>query len=214
MFCADGKSLNNQVEESRIMDTLLRLRWPNACSPRFVACVLAFLITPMVANAQQDDPPKTTEIKAADGRLTIQVPAAWERQEPSIRMIEHEYQAAADEQDDAPARMTMMMAGGTVKANLDRWISQFQMAADGPKPKEESMEVGGQKIHLIDLQGTYLDRRGPFAPPTAREDYRMLGAVVEVKGGGLFFVKFYGPQATIAKHAPAFESMVKSIKAD
>jgi hypothetical protein len=161
-----------------------------------------------------DEQAATTEIKAAEGRLTIHVPAEWQRKQPAIQMIEHEYQAEAGEPGAAAARMTMMMAGGSVKANLDRWKSQFQMAADGPKPTESTLESDGQKVHLIDMQGTYLDRRGPFAPPTPRDDYRMLGAVVEVKGGGLFFVKFYGPTATIAKHASAFESMVKSVKAN
>lgn len=168
----------------------------------------------MADESQAKAEPETTEIKAAEGRLTVAVPAPWQRKQPAIQMIEHEYEAAADKAGTDPARMTMMMAGGSVKANMDRWKSQFQMSADGPKPTESTVEADGQKVHLIDLQGTYLDRRGPFAPPTARDDYRMLGAVVEVKGGGLFFVKFYGPTATVAEHAAAFESMVKSIKAN
>ena len=104
----------------------------------------------------------------------------------------------------------MMSAGGSVKANVDRWRDQF--VADDAKPKIEKKEVDGMTVHLVDLQGTYNDRRGPFAPGVRRENYRMLGAIVEGKSG-LYFLKFYGPKKTMKAHEVAFQKIIDSINA-
>ena len=76
----------------------------------------------------------------------------------------------------------------------------------------EKKEVDGMTVHLVDLQGTYNDRRGPFAPGVRRENYRMLGAIVEGKSG-LYFLKFYGPKKTMKAHEEAFQKIIDSINA-
>ena len=174
-----------------------------------VVCVLA--VTAGVATAQPaavaDASPETQSIRAAGGKLSLNAPASWKPKKPSIRMIEHELTIPAADGDAQGGRLTMMSAGGSVKANLDRWKGQFKA---GGSAKQTEWNWGEHKVTLLDLEGTYNDRRGPFAPPTVRDDYRMLGGVVELKTGGLFFVKFYGPKATIEKNAAAFRKMLGS----
>jgi hypothetical protein len=43
----------------------------------------------------------------------------------------------------------------------------------------------------------------------AREGYRMLAAIIPV-GDQLHFIKAYGPEKTMARHAEAFHDFVKS----
>ncbi len=158
--------------------------------------------------------PKTVPVTAADGKLILEVPATWTQKEPASTMLEFEYVAPPAEGDEAPGRLTLMMAGGSVQANLDRWKAQFRVPPEPAKaPRLGTLQADGQTVHWLDIQGTYLDRRGPFGPATPREDYRMLGAIVELKGGGLFFLKFYGPQKTLEAHASAFRAMLESAKA-
>ena len=103
-----------------------------------------------------------------------------------------------------------MGAGGSVKANVDRWRSQF--TKNDAEPKISKKEVDGMTVHVVDLQGSYNDRRGPFAPGVRRDGYRMLGVIVEAEGG-LYFLKFYGPKKTMATHEKAFQKVIDSIDA-
>lgn len=151
-------------------------------------------------------------VQGANGAVSLQVPDQWTRKQPSVRIIEHEYSAPAKAGDAIAGRLTMMAAGGSVKDNLARWIGQFD--AKGVKKVVKDSQVNGMKVHQIDLRGTYNDRRGPFAPATKRADYRMLGAIVEMKSGGLYFLKFYGPDATISANQKAFQQMVGSLKSN
>lgn len=160
-------------------------------------------------------PVELVKVEGAEGRLSVPVVSSWTSKKPAITMIEHEYAAASSDKDSPDARLTMMMAGGSVDANVDRWLGQFSKGPDGqsPKVKRESLQVNGQTVELVDVEGTYQDRRGPAAPAVARDNYRMLGAIVSIKGGGLYFLKFYGPKATMAEHADGFRAMVEGIQA-
>ena len=56
---------------------------------------------------------------------------------------------------------------------------------------------------------------GPFAPsqaPKIRENYRMLGAIIETKGMGNHYVKITGPAETVEKLAEGFKKMLKELK--
>ena len=74
------------------------------------------------------------------------------------------------------------------------------------------MEIADQKVYVVDIRGTYLDRKGPFAPATPRENYRMLGAIIETGSLGHYFVKCYGPEKTIGENAKAFQEMLKTLQ--
>ena len=69
----------------------------------------------------------------------------------------------------------------------------------------------GQEVHLVDLTGTFSDRRGPFAPATKREYYRMLGAIIPTEKYGQLFLKFYGPKDLVKENEKAFGKMIDGL---
>ncbi len=104
--------------------------------------------------------------------------------------------------------------GGSVQANLDRWIGQF-LQGDG-KPSKSAAKVAsrsahGFKITTVDVSGAYTGMGEPMAQPGKPvPGYRLLGAIVEGPQGSVFF-KFTGPAKTVAQNQSAFSGMLDSI---
>jgi hypothetical protein len=104
--------------------------------------------------------------------------------------------------------------GGSVDANLDRWIGQF-LQADG-KPSKAAAKIAKRMVHgwpltTVDVSGAYTGMGGPTAQQgPAVQGYRMLGAIVEGPQGSIFF-KFTGPAKTITANQPAFDKMLESM---
>ena len=104
--------------------------------------------------------------------------------------------------------------GGSVQANLDRWIGQF-VQADGKSSKSaakvETKTMRGLKITSVDVSGAYTGMSGPMAQPgKPMPGYRLLGAIVEGPQGSIFF-KFTGPAKTVAQNQSAFFKMLDSL---
>lgn len=157
----------------------------------------------------------------AEGRFKLIAPDTWERKQPKVRIIDHEFEVPAAEGDEQPGRVTVMGAGGTIDDNLKRWYGQFEQP-DGSKSEDaakvEKLKAAGQEVTLVDLAGTYLDKP-PFAnsPAKRRENYRMLAAVVQTKQGGKstgnYFIKLIGPEKTVAGQVDAFRKMIEGLAA-
>ena len=190
---------------------------------RLLAILLAFTIgNPIIAQeteapadakaAEEEVPPQ--EVKVAEGRLILQVSGDWKQVKPRSRLVEVEFTIPEADKDVGEGRMTIMASGGTVEDNVARWIGQFRTAEGGAieDAEPEEIEVSGLKVTTLDLAGTYRDMsRGPFGPATELPDHRMLGAIVPTDGAGNYYVKLYGPTATIDKAAEKFTEMVKGI---
>ena len=99
--------------------------------------------------------------------------------------------------------------GGSVEANMTRWIGQFQSKEPA---KREQRTVHGLKVTTVDVSGAYSGMGGPNAPAGAppKAGYRLLGAIVEGPQGSVFF-KFTGPAKAVAQNQAAFEKMLASI---
>jgi hypothetical protein len=157
-------------------------------------------------------------ISLGEGKLLLKAPEKWVRREPKVRIIEHEFAVEGKKGQDA-GRVTVMGAGGTIEANIERWITQFAQP-DGSRSKDkakvEKKKLAGIEVHLVDISGTYKDMpAGPFAGGKAidRKDYRMLAAIVP--GGpnvGNYFIKFYGPAEVIKENEKAFHKMIESLE--
>jgi hypothetical protein len=104
--------------------------------------------------------------------------------------------------------------GGSVDANLDRWIGQF-LQADG-KSSKAAAKIAKRTVHgwpttTVDVSGAYTGMGGPTAPSgPSVPGYRMLGAIVEGPQGSIFF-KFTGPAKTIDANQAAFDKMLGSL---
>lgn len=163
----------------------------------------------------QEEAKKPMKLELAGGKLVLETPADWKYVKPKMNMIQYEFSAPADAKKDEPsARITVMAAGGSIDANIDRWRGQFE-DLDKEKAKTEKFDAAGQTVHWVDLQGTYKDTMGGpmFAqrPATLRKDYRMLGAIVETKEMGTHFFKMLGPQDEVEKLAEGFKKMLKEM---
>ena len=157
-----------------------------------------------------------TAFPIAGGSLSLEAPEGFERVQPKSGMIEAEF--AVPSEGELPAgRMTVMGAGGTIEANIDRWCGQFTQPDGGEtkdKVTKKSLKVAGCGVTVVDIPGTYLDQPGgPFAggPTVKRPGYRMLAAIVETPEEGTYYVKFYGPAATVERHAAGFQKMVEGM---
>ena len=167
------------------------------------------LVCAFVLRAEESVAP--TEIVVAGGKIKIQVPGEWEKQEPRSRIIEFEFEIPPVK-GDANGRFTVMGAGGSVKANLDRWQGQFVNAAD--KPKITETKQANMTVHLFEMEGTYKDQAGPFAPAVQKENYKMMAAILETKQYGLIFLKAYGPRETLSKSDEVFKKMIETIQVE
>lgn len=194
-----------------------------------VACVCsAFAVANSFAQepaAEKKADKRPQMVELVEGKLLLPVPGEWEKVEPRTRIIAHEFsvppeekpEEETDERDETPGRLTIMSAGGGVKANVARWVGQFKTSDGKPlgddEKKVEEKQVGPLTVHLVDLAGTFRDQpRGPFGPSVERPDYRMLAAIIPTEKGGVWFIKFYGPSKTIAAQAENFAKMIEGIE--
>jgi hypothetical protein len=166
--------------------------------------------------AAQDKAAADRAVSIGEGRLSLTAPAHWAKKQPATRIVEAEFSVPPAKGDDAPGRMTAMGAGGSVESNIDRWVSQFVGAGGAAvKPKLDKLTVNGCEVQIVDLSGTYKDAPGgPFAggKTVMRENYRMLGAIIQTKDAGNYFLKLYGPKSTIDEAEKDFQEMVKTLK--
>jgi hypothetical protein len=162
---------------------------------------------------------ETRAFAIAGGSYTLEAPEGWKQVPPKSRIVESEFAVPSEGEGLQPGRMTVMGAGGSVQANVDRWIGQFVQPDGSPtkdKATTKSIKLAECSVTLVDISGTFKDMpAGPFGGGAAvdRPDYRMLAAIVETPGDGSYFLKFYGPSATVAKHADGFRRMVEGMVA-
>ncbi|MFP6855543.1 MAG: hypothetical protein VB980_07145 [Opitutales bacterium] len=129
-------------------------------------------------------------------------PAGWKASEPSSKMRAAQFSAGEAEVVFFYFGPT---GGGGVKANVDRWMAQFQNAKN---QKTESKVTGGVKVTYARTTGTFMSGR-PFGPKTPKEGYALLGAIIEGKQGAIF-VKMTGPQAAVQANTAKMTAMVEA----
>ena len=103
----------------------------------------------------------------ADGGFSLAAPEGWKRVQPKSSIVETEFSIPSEGEGVQPGRMTVMGAGGSVQANVDRWFGQFAQA-DGSDTKDKAttkkLKLAGCEVTIVDITGTYKDApAGPFA---------------------------------------------------
>lgn len=97
--------------------------------------------------------------------------------------------------------------GGDTKANVDRWLGQFQEPKEKLNPRTADVAIAGRKVTFVEADGTYMDGP-PLGQKTPRSGYTLLGAIMESDEGNVF-IKFTGPAALAKTSHPAFRKMVE-----
>jgi hypothetical protein len=103
--------------------------------------------------------------------------------------------------------------GGPVQANVDRWKAQFSTPDGKPAAAQVATRtVRGLTMTTIETAGSYSGLGGPMAAAQhAVSNYRLLGAIVESRGGNIF-IKFTGPDKTVAANRMKFQELLGSFQ--
>ncbi len=140
------------------------------------------------------------------------VPSRWlvEGQRP---MRAATYNIPASEGDSENAECAVFYfgndQGGTIDANIDRWVGQFEQAS---APDRGSKDVNGMKVTTVAISGSYLAPSGPMMMPTGKKDnYKLVGAIVEGPQGSVFY-KLTGPKKTVDASTAEFDALIGSIR--
>src|SRR5688572_5791357 len=81
--------------------------------------------------------------------------------------------------------------GGGTKANIDRWLGQFEEPREKINSKIEESKAGGRTITYVQAEGTYKSGM-PGGPTTPQPNTMLLGAILESTQGNVF-VRMTGP---------------------
>ena len=162
---------------------------------------------------------QTTPAKPA---LKFDAPANWAPRTITSAMRVADFTLPRAEGDADDATVTVYFFGGTggsLQANLDRWVSQMTQP-DGKESKDlaktGTLTSHGFKITTIDLSGTYVAETAPGSGQRFNKPgFRLRAAVLESEDGakgGPFYVKIIGPAKTVEKAAAAIDSFLKSLR--
>ena len=151
--------------------------------------------------------------------LTFITPDGWKSTPPtsSMRVAEFTLPRAAGDGEDAKLIVYYFGgSGGSVDANIQRWIGQIEQADGKPSSavaKKESRTVNGLTVSLVDVSGTYTAEMSPGSTAHNNKPHFRLRAGVVDTPRGPYFIKLAGPEQTIAKWDAAFNQFVSSLKA-
>jgi hypothetical protein len=155
-------------------------------------------------------PPGPASPGAAAARLVFDLPAGWVSEPPSssMRLAQARVPGRA-----GAAQFAIFYfgpgGGGTPEANIERWIGQIDKPA-GP-PQRGSLSTHGLAVTWVEVAGTMKATAAGMGPATAQPGTRLLGAVVEGRGGP-WFAKLTGPDATVAAARPAFLALLRGLR--
>ena len=100
---------------------------------------------------------------------------------------------------------------GTVKANVDRWLGQFQEPRDKINSKVEEVTVGKSKVTFVQAEGTYSGGM-PGRPAPPMKDYALIGAIISSDSSrdSDVYVRMSGPKVLVKSSADDFKKMIES----
>ncbi len=155
------------------------------------------------AELPRHDDLSTHVVKA--GALSLEVPTTWVYSQPTSPFRVAQFAIPGVKEDESAELVVFFFkgGGGTVEANLDRWVRQFE--ANGRQSRLTTGKCRQGSFFLADVTGTY---NKPIGPPIRRQTRRtpgskMLAAIVQTNMGN-YFLKLTGPQKTTAAVAASF----------
>ena len=184
-----------------------------ACSKNFVEPDSSEEIPPPQTKAMSQRQPA-----AGAGKVEYQAPTGWVEQTPSSRMRPAQYLLPRVEGDPEDGEMVVFHfpgQGGSIQANIARWIGQMSRPDGSPATDDAKISekmVGGQKVTLLEVSGTYQSGgMGPRSQGASRPGYLMRGAIIDTNHGPWFF-KLTGPVATVQKWSDSWTEFVDSLR--
>lgn len=153
------------------------------------------------------------------GELRYRAPEGWVIEPPTSSMRAAQFRLPKAEGDTEDASLVLYYfgsdQGGSVRDNIDRWLSQIQQpdgSSSNDKAKSETMTPNGLKVTMIDVVGIYTAETSPGSGKRLNKpNYRLRAAVVETPKGN-YFLKLVGPEKTVNRWDRAFREYVKSFE--
>ncbi len=170
-------------------------------------CILTPAAIGQDKTEKKEAPAKVEMLELGKGKVVVAKPEKW-KTVPKGQMLEHEFNVKGE--GDSFARITIMQASGGIEGNIDRWVGQF----DGAKKEDakvEKKDVDQTKVHIVEIAGTFNESMGG-APSKKRENYKMLGAILELKDGSMIFIKATGPKDIVGGMREGFVKMLDGLK--
>lgn len=138
-------------------------------------------------------------------------PAAWESVAlPEGSMRKAQLKVPAKDAKD-PGEVVFFFFGpqsGGTKANVDRWLGQFEEGRDKINAKTEEKKFAKAIVTYVSAEGTYKSGM-PGQPATPKAGFALLGGIVEGQDGSVF-VRLTGPAALVKGARAEFEQMLES----
>jgi len=132
-------------------------------------------------------------------------PAKWESSTPTSKMRKAQFKVPGTSGNEAEVAFFYFGGGGAggVKANVERWMSQFEEAKDRIV---KSTTIGETPVTYVQAHGTFLSG-GFVGPKTPKPNFALLAAIIEGKNGAIF-IKMTGPKETVEGQVSAMKKMV------
>ncbi|MFO7768037.1 MAG: hypothetical protein R6W82_03650 [bacterium] len=160
--------------------------------------------------APETQRPGSTPVAAPSYTL----PEGWIRETPGSTMRVEQFRLPGEGSGDAElAVFHFPGTGGTVQANIDRWLGQFSRP-DGSPIREhaelDTLHTDGRSVVIVDVSGTYDPGMmgGGSGPLT---DHRLLGAIT-TEPDGPWFYKLVGPRPAVERWESSFYDFVRSLR--
>jgi len=150
--------------------------------------------------------------------LVFTAPSGWTPRPSAstMRVAEFVIPRAAGDPEDAEAIVYFFGgSGGSVDANIDRWIGQMQQpdgSASKEKARREKLTINGLTVTTVDVAGTYVAELRPGATERHNKpDFRLRAAVIETPRGP-YYVKMTGPAKTMAAADADFKKFLATMR--
>ena len=150
--------------------------------------------------------------------LGFTAPAGWKPVPTSSSMRVGQFaipKSAGDSQDAEIVVYYFGGSGGTIDANIERWIGQMQQPDGKPSAgvaQRSKRTINGLAVTMVDVSGTYIAEMTPGASERHNSpNFRLRAAVVETANGP-YYIKLTGPAKTVAAADKAFEEFLTSLK--
>ena len=153
------------------------------------------------------------------GELRYKAPDGWVIERTSSNMRVAQYKLPKAEGDSENASLVLYYfgsgQGGSVQANLDRWIAQMQQpdgSSSKDKAKTETITINGLKVTTVDVSGTYTAEMTPGSGDRRNDaGSRLRAAVIETPKGS-YYAKLVGPAKTVERWNQSFDDYLKSFE--
>jgi hypothetical protein len=133
-------------------------------------------------------------------------PARWQLVANANSMRIATYRVPHAPGDSEDAELSVVQAGGSVDANAERWIGQFDSASQ-KTAKRGTRKVGSLDVAMVEVQGTY---SGGMGKESSRAGWALLGAIAPTSSLPCFF-KLTGPAKSVLAARPEFDALIASL---